>query len=181
MLDEITQLFWNNGYSVSMEEIVQTTGLNRYAIYQRWGGKPDLYREALVRYRDMFLETAMAPLAHGSRGLDDIRAVFDASLALFETGDAQRGCMMCRTLTEPDLDTPEIRQVVEAHFSAVAALFQRALDRAAERGELAPDADTRALADFLVGIVQGAQIFGRRRADRTTVANYFDGAMAALR
>lgn len=181
MLDEVMRLFWRRGYAVSMEEIVQATGLNRYAIYQRWGGKDDLYKQALLRYRDMFLETAMAPLIDGSAGLDDIRAVFDASLAMFDTDEAAWGCMMCRTLTEPVVDVPEIAQVVEAHFAKIGTLFQRALERARDRGEIARDADTRALADFLVGIVQGAQLFGRRRTDRDTVANYFDGAVAALR
>lgn len=175
------RLFWRNGYAVSMEEIVQVTGMNRYAIYQNWGSKADLYRQALLRYCDMFQQTALAPLVHGSRGLEDIRAAFDASLALFDDGQAQQGCMMCRTLTEPVIGVPEVRELVEAHFGTVGVLFERALERARVRGEVGADTDPKAGADFLVGIVQGAQLFGRRGVERSIVEHYFDGAMAALR
>ncbi len=180
-MDEVMRLFWARGYAVSMEEIVQATGLNRYAIYQNWGGKPDLYLQALRQYRAMFLETVLAPLVHGSAGLDDVRTTFDNSLALLDTAEAGWGCMMCRTLTEPVADDPEIRRLVEEHFASIHDLFERTLNRARARGELTDAADPGALADFLVGVIQGGQLFGRRHAGRATVKNYFESAMAALR
>ncbi|QUR67364.1 TetR/AcrR family transcriptional regulator [Mycobacterium spongiae] len=181
MLSDVMRLFWQKGYEkVSMEEIVQVSGLNRYAIYQNWGGKAELYAMCLRQYSEMFIETAFAPLASGSGGLDDIRAAFDTSLALFDTGDSANGCMACRALVEPVYEAPAITEQVETHFSTIKTLFAQALARARERREIAEDADIDALAEYLVGIVQGAQLFGLRGVDKSTVDSYFRIAVAAL-
>ncbi len=181
MLPDVMRLFWEKGYDkVSMEEIVQLSGLSRYAIYQNWGGKADLYAVSLRLYSEMFADTALAPLANGTGGLDDIQSAFDASLTLFDTADALHGCMACRALIEPVRDIPTIRAQVESHFAALKALFKKALGRARASGEIAGDADIDALADYLVGIVQGAQLFGLRGMDSAAVDRYFRRAIVAL-
>lgn len=182
MLSAVMQLFWEKGYDrVSMAEIVEVSGLNRYAIYQRWGGKADLYAVCLRQYCEMFVGTALAPLADGVGGLDDIRAAFDACLTVFDSGDARNGCMACRALVEPVRDAPPVRTQLESHFATMRTLFKDALGRALENGEIPADADTDALADFLVGIVQGAPLFGLRGMQKATANCYFRIALAGLR
>lgn len=181
MLPGVMRLFWEKGYDkVSMEEIVRVTGLNRYSIYQNWGGKADLYAVSLRQYSEAFADAALAPLAHGTGGLDDIRSAFDASLTLFDTADAHHGCMACRALVEPVYNIPAVRAQVESHFAAVKELFAKALRRARELGEIPGDADIDALSDYLVGIVQGAQLFGLRGVEGAVVDRYFCRAMVAL-
>lgn len=52
-----TSLFWRRGYDdTSIEEIVKTSGLNRYSIYNAYGGKEGIFDAAVRQYCRTVLE-----------------------------------------------------------------------------------------------------------------------------
>ncbi|HYN64371.1 MAG TPA: helix-turn-helix domain-containing protein, partial [Candidatus Limnocylindrales bacterium] len=56
-LDRAMDLFWSRGYrEVSVDDLVQSTGLNRHSLYGHYGSKYGLAREALRRYCDESLQ-----------------------------------------------------------------------------------------------------------------------------
>src|SRR3990167_10888940 len=73
VLDKTMQLFWQKGYfNVSIEDILQTTGFNRSAIYNHFGNKNSLFVAMLKRYRDQITTQLTLPLQDSQRGLKAI-------------------------------------------------------------------------------------------------------------
>ena len=60
------------------------------------------------------------------------------------------------------------------------AVFQRALIRALESGEISRTANTRALACFLVNTMQGLVVLRKAKAGEKTCRDVIEVAMAAL-
>lgn len=66
VLDEAMSLFWTRGYHrVSVEDIVQNTGLNRHSLYTRFGSKFGLLKAVLDRYEEAVLTRVRAILSAG--------------------------------------------------------------------------------------------------------------------
>ena len=52
VLDKALDVFWKKGYSAtSIQDLVDSMGINRASIYDTWGDKHNLYVESLKRYR----------------------------------------------------------------------------------------------------------------------------------
>lgn len=183
VLETIMTLFWTKGYeAVSMAEIVAAAGLNRYAIYARWGSKRALYLDMLDQYKQLFMQRLFAPLTQAGAGLPAIREVFDRATALCETEEGRRGCLMCTTLVEQaSAEDPAFADRIERYFEDHRALFRSCLMNARRKGEIRAGADIESYADYLVGIMQGAQLYARRGSSTATVKRFFETALTALR
>lgn len=56
-------LFWSRGYdAVAIADLEEATGLNRSSLYNAFGPKDEIYREALTRYSSRVLRTVLPPL-----------------------------------------------------------------------------------------------------------------------
>lgn len=182
-LDTVMNLFWERGYAnVTMQEIVAATGMNRYAIYRTWGSKHGLFLDALEQYKRRFIDTLYAPFHRDEAGLEAVREVFDHVMQLVGTEAGRRGCMMLSTLSdEAARHDPEFTARMDEYLRAHRALFERVMENARRQGQVSADADVQAYTDYLLGIMQGAHVFGRARADATTLRRFLDTAYTALR
>ena len=171
------ELFWEKGYgSTSIADILSRAEINSGSLYHFFPGKQDLLVAVLEAYRDgigpMLLEPAWA-------GVDDpIERVF-ALLAkyreLIVQTDALYGCpigSLALELHEPD---PVVRERLAENFDAWTAAIRTCLDEAGDR--LPAATDRRALAEFVLTVMEGAVMQARTHRD----VAYFDRAAAQLR
>ncbi|MEO0974353.1 MAG: TetR/AcrR family transcriptional regulator, partial [Pseudomonadota bacterium] len=64
VIDVATTLFWRHGYDgVSVGDLVEATGANRYALYAEFGDKRAVYLAVLQRYIDDAVEMIEEMLA----------------------------------------------------------------------------------------------------------------------
>src|SRR5256885_10042157 len=78
-LDRAVSLFWERGYyDVSVDELVNRTGLHRAAVYGQFGSRQRLFEAALRRYRETIVANFFAELEPPSAGLAEIRRVIFA-------------------------------------------------------------------------------------------------------
>ena len=137
-IGEATELFWRRGYEdTSIEDVVSATGFSRYALYNAFGGKREIFLSTLDAYcdkrREMFLETLNAPDA---APLDAIRTVFEYSIS--ETSKRGAGCLICDIGGEVARTDPIIAKRLEEYLRMIETAHVEALRRANERGELNP-------------------------------------------
>ncbi len=151
------ELFWKKGFEgAHLRELVETTGLNRFSLYQEFGGKDGLFQECIANYLDQADEAYQRTLRREPRGLDNIRAYFES--IRFE-GDYE-GCFFINTLSEKHLITDTSYKLVKKFAAKVEKMFLENLEAAQEKGEIAPDRDAKALARFLTINDQGLAIYG---------------------
>lgn len=132
------QLFWRKGYAdTSMAEIVKVTGMNRYALYSRFGNKREVFLKTLALYFEEGRQT-FQPIA-----TDATRPPFDRIRECMKMMKAQlmsrsNGCFMCHVAIEECAGDPEIARAINSYFDQILDMMKVPLRDAQDRKELNP-------------------------------------------
>ena len=174
-------LFWERGYeATSMADLVEHLGVARASIYATFGNKRDLYLKALDRYGDLVDPGLLRELSQPGPALPGVRAVIERYAR--EAGDdsGRRGCFIVNTAVEVAPHDPQAARRVAASWDHLETAITSALIRAQAQGELAPDKDPRALARFLLVLMQGVRVVGKVQAEPRRLRDAVTQALALL-
>lgn len=149
-------LFWVKGYgSTSISDILSRTQVHSGSLYHFFPGKQDILVAVLETYRDE-IDTRL--LAYAWEGVDDpierIFALLNGYRIGLVSSDFQYGCPignLALELHEPD---PRVRELLDANFRNWIGAVEDCLLRAGNR--LPADCDRRALAEFILTVMEGA-------------------------
>lgn len=161
-IDVAAELFRTEGFErASIEDVVRATGFNRYALYQAFGGKRELYEAALDRFHDQMMTDLRDRLSEP--GVDPLVALRDHFVAplqdMIRDNDAP-GSLLCQAAFEvaPSCDAMKAR--VTGYLDEKSAVITEALQRAADEGrlrtELAPEAASAMLMNTMFGLAAQA-------------------------
>lgn len=154
ILEAAVELFARDGYEVTTNRsIAQSCGLTSPAIYHYFASKAELYAAVYEAVFDrVFSEFEKAVVDHDTL-VAQYAAVLEAAARMNQAdptlpafvvgvaGDAQRH--------------PELKQMLRPLRRRNNGFFRRLVAAAAERGELSPDVDVRAVEDLLNAVVSG--------------------------
>jgi TetR/AcrR family transcriptional repressor of nem operon len=151
-LGRAMDLFWSRGYrDVSVDDLVQSTGLNRHSLYGHYGSKYGLAREALRRYCDESLSRLHDVLAGSGTPAERVRAFLHLRASdcadPWWTQMLERGCFALRMSTEMRRGHPEIDSMVGAGISSILGQLAEVIRQGQALGQFRADrrADTMAL------------------------------------
>ena len=180
VVEQATDLFWKKGYAeTSVEDIVQATGLNRYAIYNRFGGKREMLLQALEGFVNQRRTAFMAQFQDDSmRPLQAIRQIFTGFIEeILQTGN---GCLMCNTVSEIAPKDPDIAEVCRGYQEQFVAMLMPVLKQAQSAGEIRPELESRAVANTLLIFKIGLATMAKAGAPQEQLVNALDLQIAAL-
>jgi Transcriptional regulator len=157
-LDAALCVFWRKGYEgVSYTDLTQATGVERPALYSAFGNKEALFRRALARYYEHYLDFIPAAME-----LPTSREV--VSHILFSAAELQtrypdhRGCLGIHGALACSDDAEPIRlALIDARAEGEASLRDR-LERAKQEGDLPETANCAALAAFVMAVTHGMAV-----------------------
>jgi AcrR family transcriptional regulator len=178
VIDAAIGVFWRLGYAAtSISELTDATGLSRSSLYQRFGDKDGLFREALSRYTERVLRRM-----DGVRA-DTARARVEALLREFVPRDGKSkrppGCLLARSCSEMANLTAAGQLAAKLGLKQQKSILESILRDAAENSELAPGAHVEGLAWYFVGIIQAVLNLPQAGASRSEVERMVDLAMLA--
>jgi TetR/AcrR family transcriptional repressor of nem operon len=155
-LEKAMELFWSRGYhEVSVEDIVQATGLNRHSLYARYGSKFGLLKAALERYREVVMERIREVLT----GPGTARERVERLLALRKPeGDdgvfrdmLERGCFALRMTAEMRDNHPDLGADLDEFGDLLETLLADVIRQGQANDEFRKDRTPEDLASVLVG------------------------------
>jgi TetR/AcrR family transcriptional regulator, transcriptional repressor for nem operon len=177
-LQKAMELFWERGYeATSMADLVEHLGIARASIYATFGGKHELYLKAYERYVQVRDPNVVELLSQPGPALPAVRALVNAYAEESLTDERRRGCLVVNTAVELAPRDPHAARRVAASWDTVETALTSALIRARAQGELATEKDPRALARFLLVLLQGIRVLGRTAPEP---ARIHDAAAQAL-
>ena len=156
-LERAMQVFWVKGYTAtSLDDLLEATGIGRQSLYDTFGSKRELFGEAIHRYIDRSAESH-ACIATSESPRRAIREMFEA---IIDEGPAsqRRGCFGVNTTVELAPHDPDIAKLIAARQRALEDHLYAGLERAKQLGELPRGKDSRGLARFLIGALQGLRV-----------------------
>ena len=171
------RLFAEKGYgSTSVADILREAGANSGSLYHAFPTKQDLLLAVLAMYRDGIGPMLLAPAWDGvDDPIERIFALLAAYRRMLADTDCVYGCpigSLALELHEPD---PPVRELLAVNFEGWVAAIEGCLDAARER--LPKGADTRALGQFVLTVMEGGVM--QSRTHRSIEA--FDAGVASLR
>ncbi|MEM1382631.1 MAG: TetR/AcrR family transcriptional regulator [Pseudomonadota bacterium] len=174
-------LFWRKGYGdTSMAEIVEVTGMNRYALYSTFGNKREIFLAALEVYFEegraffepMMRDPAVAPLDRIAQGLEASSVKMAAD---------QQGCFICHVAAEHRSDDPKIAAAVTLYFEKIRACMEIPLREAAEAGGLNPALTPECAAQLVFDAKMSMGVHARAGAGDDVMRRIIAATLAALR
>jgi AcrR family transcriptional regulator len=177
ILEAAARLFHEQGYHpTGISTVLREAGVNSGSLYHFFPSKEDLLVGVLERYVALLRPEVLDPAE--ARARDPIARVF-ALLDLYREGlritGFNMGCPIGNLALELSDNHPKVRRWIERNFenwlAGVAAWIEAARDR------LPRDSDPKALAGFVLTVMEGAVM--RSRAARSL--SPFDESVARLR
>ncbi len=172
-------LFWDKGFEGSrLSELVAVAGINRFSLYQEFGGKEGLFEAALELYMQDMAKLA-EPLLREPAGTANVRSYFEGLLDF----PLRHGCFAVNVLREKHVVPPASFAAVERLAADTERAFVRNLRAGKRAGELAPDTEIASLARFLsafeIGFLSHG-ILSSRRQERKRMLTFLDRVLGGL-
>ena len=179
-LSAAVQVFWRNGYDgTSMDSLMAGMHVGRQSLYDTFGDKRELYLKSLEAYRES-TQSAMRRMFASGRPVRDCFAAMLLGICNESRADHERGCLLLSASVERNLDDKQVTALVRRNQAEVEALFEDALRRARQSGEIGPHKDPKALASFFLATVQGMRSSARAASNRVALEHVARVALSTL-
>jgi len=180
-LDAATECFWRDGYeATSIRELAAEMGINAPSLYNAFGDKRSLFRDALRRYverstraRIARFETSLPPKLAVQGFLNEI-----VERSLDDTD--RRGCLLVNSALEIAPQDRELGAEVAAHLGEIDAFFRRTIAGAQADGSAPPRPSADDLAHMLLGITLGVRVLARSNPQRDLLEGVVRPALGLL-
>ncbi|SMF84005.1 transcriptional regulator, TetR family [Tistlia consotensis] len=180
-LEKAMNAFWARGYeATSVQDLVESTGLNRGSLYATYGDKHALFLAALRRYDRWLREELLQRIEadHGPR--DAVRRL----LLLFRAETARpggsSGCFLTNTALELAPHDPQVRGVVATAQTAMEQWFARMISKGQAAGEIPEHVRPSEAARGLLATLIGLAVLARSRPEPPLVDDIVEDAMRRL-
>lgn len=181
VLESAMEVFWRKGYKPSsIQELVDSMGINRFSIYNTFGGKHELFMAAFQRYVDKIAEESLAVLEQNDSGLQAIRNYFEQSVDYLSSEDSCKGCLIVNSIVELGQQDIETAKIIKSFLERWEKAFHKALKRASEKNELRQDLNLKDTARYLVSSAIGLAVIGKTRPGRKALEGVVERMFAAV-
>lgn len=178
VLDRATDLFWARGYeATSVQDLVDTLGVNRASLYATFGDKAQLFEAVLRRYGERVDGALLETLGPPAAGAEAVRGWFKVLIEKATQPGGPRGCLMLNTLTGCTTVPDALMDKVVAGIRATTDRLQEALGR--DPG-LASRQDVRTLARFFAAEGHGLAVLARAGVRRQELEMAAEVALRVL-
>lgn len=175
------RLFWEKGFTaVSLPDLEVRTGLSRSSLYNSFGSKQKIFRQALERYRDAMGEQMCRPLESGDRGLADLTAFLDAVAEQFASQPDVSGCLLVNSMMEFGGEDYSVAEHSAGHLARLRGALIATLERAVALGEL-PRGNLAVKADLVLGLLLGISVAARAGLAKTEIGALVEAARTQIR
>ena len=167
VLNQSMVLFWQKGYeNTSMQDLVSTLGINRFSIYNTFGGKKALFLLAIEHYRCSLFARLNAPLKEnnisGKQRLDRYISTFGKHLT---SKQGALGCLIQASAMSEISHDKEVSAIVFDSFVGLHLALSQALELAQEEGELSQSCDVAIAATNIMCTMQGLIVLRKSQQD----------------
>ncbi|MCP5161355.1 MAG: TetR/AcrR family transcriptional regulator [Hahellaceae bacterium] len=157
------KLFWKQGYErTSMQDLIDTLGINRFSLYNTFGDKQTLFHQAAALYQEKVFAELLRPLLDappGTTGKDRILNYLDNACQKLCAPSGALGCLMQNMALERGQDDAMLRTLLQQQHATLENALKAALEDAKNEDCLATPPDTGQAACHIMTCVQGLIFF----------------------
>jgi AcrR family transcriptional regulator len=157
-LDAALSVFWRKGYEgTSYSDLTEATGLERPSLYAAFGNKEALFRQALARYDEQYLDYIPAALQLPTSREVAAHIVYKA-VELNTRYPEHTGCLGINGAVAGSDDAEPVRRALVEFRAAGQDRLRERFERAKAEGDLPTTARPDVLAAFVMTVTQGIAV-----------------------
>jgi TetR/AcrR family transcriptional regulator, transcriptional repressor for nem operon len=182
-LEQVMHLFWRKGYQeTSMADLVRHSGVQRYGLYETFGGKQELFQRSLALYLSTVISQRFILFERKKPepSMVEIEQFFRQFIELLDQPSSSFGCLIINTAVEVESHDEAVVSIVQQYFDRLRRGFERALKNAKQNDEIATSTNISQVAEFLIGSVLGLTTYARLPVPRKDVQTFIRGVLATL-
>ena len=180
-LDAAIQCFWSRGYeATSVRNLADAMGISGPSLYNAFGDKRALYRQALEHYvergfceRVRRFESELAPRAA-------IGAFFEEIINLSLDDEERKGCLIVNSALELAPHDPEFQVALTRVLKDMEAFFRRCVKAGQDTGAISGALPADDLSRMLLGLLMGLRVLARSRPESELLHGLVRPALALL-
>ncbi|MBB2200816.1 TetR/AcrR family transcriptional regulator [Gluconacetobacter tumulisoli] len=177
VLDAAIAVFRQHGFEgSSATALVTAMGIGRQSLYNSFGDKWQLYRDAMHRYATGEVEAHLAALRSGVRAIDGIQRFLQR---VVET--AQEMCLGVSSICEFGTSHADLLDIHERFGKVLNAALCERIRRAQADGDVSPDMKPDDAAAFLMSTIAGIRVSARAGTDPKILAAVARTALRGIR
>jgi len=176
LLETGQRIFLERGYNNSgIETIVQAAGVPKGSFYHYFASKEDFGLQVLDRFAEDILANFERCLGDANLSpLERLRCYFEQGCVRLESRQCRNGCLVGNLSQELADQSEAFRSRLEAIFQTWRDRYAECLKNAKAPGEIAPDLDVMALAEFCLSSWQGAILSAKASRSVIPIRTFID-------
>lgn len=180
-LQKAIQLFSMKGYhATSMQDLVDTLGINRASLYDTFGSKEALFEKAFALYKKENRQRIVHFLEQQPSVKEGISKLFEYAVEESVFDKEAKGCLAVNTTTELIPGDHNICSQLSENKADFEKIFYDYLISGIEKGEISKDKDVKALAAFLFTFYNGLKVVGKINPNKKELMASVKAGLAVL-
>jgi TetR/AcrR family transcriptional repressor of nem operon len=172
VLEAAVRRFWARGYeATSVRDLSEHMGITVASLYNAFGDKRGLYRQALDYYVDMTFRDRVNRFENKLPPHEAIRAFFNEIVDRSLNDEERHGCMLVNSALEVAPHDPEFQRIIAKVLAEMEAFFLRCVQAGQKAGTVSSLQPAPDLAKLLLSTFLGIRVLARARPQK----DLFDG------
>lgn len=182
VLHAARERFSSTGYAAtSIDDVAAATGLGKGSLYGAFGDKHQLFLRVFDGYcADVSEQVEQTLAGPDAEAFERLRAHVLAVAANTAADIERRGCLLARGTSELAGQDRAVAVRALRTFEFLEDLFAACLEKAQRHGDIDPEADPRALAGLLLGVLRGIEALGKAGKSEDSLRSIAETALAVL-
>jgi TetR/AcrR family transcriptional regulator, transcriptional repressor for nem operon len=180
VLEAAMNRFWARGFGqTSVRDLADQMGITGASLYNAFGDKRSLYRQAFAHYLAQTVRERVARLEK-LPPLTAIRTFFEEIIERSVDDEQQRGCMLVNAALELAPYDAEFQKLVAEEMVFIEAFFCRCVEAGRQDGSIAGAGPADSLGKLLLSVLIGVRVLARTRPQRDVLEGAANGVLGLL-
>jgi TetR/AcrR family transcriptional regulator, transcriptional repressor for nem operon len=163
-----------------VRDLAARMGITGTSLYNAFGDKRSLFRQALRNYAERSTRERLARLESSLPPKEAVRAFLVEIIEHSLDDRDRRGCLLVNSALEVAPHDPTLGAEIAARLGEIEAFFRRSVAAAQAAGTVPPDRDPADLARLLLGVTLGIRVLARSNPNRDLLEGTARPALALL-
>jgi AcrR family transcriptional regulator len=176
-LQQAMEVFWAKGFEgASLMDLTEAMNISPPSLYAAFGDKEQLFMEAMERYQQRAGESCPYCDEPTARAALEKLLIYMANE--LTSAEHPRGCLMALAAATSASASDRLKDALAAKRMASRARLKSRIERGMKEGDVAPEADAGALADFYSTVMSGMSLQAKDGVSRKSLLATVRSAMS---